>query len=571
MPYQTQSRVSRSLRVIELFGDFISEQRFQILFLLLLLQVVAFCTQGIWVEDFWEHSAAVTAFIQSPLDPRHPQLAVLAPHPFLNPYTFFVAQVARFCHLDSVTALASFGILNFCLFCYGLHAFVRSLHISDGPAYTISSRTDVHNSSPTQTQTIAKIASNNNTIAFYSLLFILFLWGGKPWPYSGFFNYQIYLLNLPYPSTFVGGLSLLGLAINARYQHTNHHTYLLVLIVITSISLLTHPLTAQFLLIGFVAQAFAPRSTVNQLQDSGTISLKQIVCLPALKIVIISVASLGMAMLWPFYPILELFQGAGKAYDISNGDMYFHLLTRTWPYVALAPLFFWMLAMPQLRPLLIIFVATASIYAFGYLTERYSFGRIISYTIISIQIACAVAAFRFENWVQQLAPRATRFGQIMIGLVLIISASSWLHDSASRLLTVANSFWLGRTVSNQVTYKDFLFLRKHVEPGNTIFANIEVSWLIPSFGAKVVAVDHTVAFINDLEQRQQDVATFFRQQTTQQDRKALLKKYRAEYLLLDKKLDVDWFNISQQFSELRDDAEKFETEKFLLIKLKQPI
>jgi len=572
MALQTASSTPHVAKLVNQSIDWLAARRFQIIVILLLLQVVAFCTQGIWVEDFWEHSAAVNAFINRPLDPGHPQLAVLAPHPFLNPYTFFVAQVARIFHLDAITALSGFGILNFCLFCYGLHAFVASLQISNEPNDRNSKQHGVNHSPIASSVDSTKCTSiNNNTIAFYSLLFILFLWGGKPWPYSGFFNYQIYLLNLPYPSTFVGGLSLLGLAINARHLRNPRYADLLILIAITSIALLTHPLTAQFLLIGFVAQVFMPRAGANKTQPDTSTPIIQTVLIPFLKIAILSIASLGLAMLWPYYPILELFQAAGKAYDISNGDMYFHFFTRTWPFILLAPIFLWMLVMPQLRTLLIVFTFTTVIYIFGYLTERYSFGRIISYTIICIQIACAVAAYRVEGWVQRLAPVAARLGQSIIGVILIIGASSWLYDSANRLLTVTNSLWLGRTVSNQVTYKEYIFLQSHVEPGSIVFANTEASWIAPSFGAKVVAVDHTVAFITDLEKRQLDVLTFFRPQTELQERKALLKKYRAEYLLLDKKLDNDWSKIDQQFSDVLDGSGKFETEKFLLLKLKTPL
>lgn len=545
--------IAKIFRLINPCADWLSTWRFQILVLLLLLQVVSFCTQGIWVEDFWEHSAAVTAFIQNPFHPGHPQFALQAPHPFLNPYTFVVAQFARFFHLDAISALSIFGVLNFCLFCYGLHAFIASLQLNFA--------------SGNETSTFSSIASTNNKLAFYALLFVLFLWGGKPWPYSGFFNYQIYLMNLPYPSTFVGGLSLLGLAINARHQHTHSWAYLIVLIAITALALLTHPLTAQFLLIGLAAQIFTPRSAANKVQYSTHIRYIKSLFLPVLKLGIISLASLALATLWPFYPILELVQGAGKVYDTSNGDMYFHLFTRLWLFVMLSPLFVWMLLQPPLRPLLIIFIVTVSIYGFGYLTGHYSFGRIISYTIIMIQIACAVAALRFETWAQHVAPKATRIGQLLLGFVLIGCTSSWLYGSTMRLLTVSNSLWLGRTVSNQVTYKDYLFLPSKLDAGSVVFANIESNWLIPSFGARVIAVNNPVAFVSDLKARQQDLVTFFDPKTSLQIRDELLKKYDAQYILLNKKLDADWVKIKQQFSKVENESQHFETETFLLIKL----
>ena len=554
MSIHQSSFIAKAFTLISPVADWLSTWRLQILFLFLLLQVVSFCTQGIWVEDFWEHSAAVTAFIENPFHPGHPQLSLQAPHPFLNPYTFVVAQFARLFHLDAISALSIFGTLNFCLFCYGLHAFIASLQLNN------TNGTDT-------TSATSSTDLNNNKITFYALLFVLFLWGGKPWPYSGFFNYQIYLLNLPYPSTFVGSMSLLGLAINARYQHTQRWAYLLALIAITTLALLAHPLTAQFLLIGLAAQIFAPRATANKPQYISHLGYIKNLFLPFLKLAIITLTSFAFATLWPFYPILELFQGASKAYDTSNGDMYFHLVTRLWLFVMLAPLFIWILFKPPLRPLLIIFIATASIYVFGYFTGRHSFGRIVSYTVIVIQIACAVAAFRFETWAQKVAPGTTRVGQLVIALVLISCTSPWLSGSAKRLLTVSNSLWLGRTVSNQVAYKDYLFLPSKLKVGSIVFANLESSWLIPSFGARVIAVNHPVAFVNDLETRQQDIGTFFDSKTSLHVRTELLKKYGAQYLLLNKKLDADWVKIDQQFSNVENESQRVETETFLLIKL----
>jgi len=579
MPLPQSSLIATAFKLINPIADWLSTWRFQILSLLLLLQVVSFCTQGIWVEDFWEHSAAVHAFIQNPLHPGHPQFALQASHPFLNPYTFVVAQFARLFHIDAISALSIFGVLNFCLFCCGLRAFIASLQLGS-PSVDSSSHTKEtsHSKFASNRATTKRIASNNNKLAFYSLLFILFLWGGKPWPYSGFFNYQIYLMNLPYPSTFVGGLSLLGLALNARYQHTKHWAYLFGLIAITTLALLTHPLTAQFLLIGMAAQVFTPRSTVNKPKYSTLILYIKSLFLPFLKLAVISLASLALATLWPFYPILELFQGASKVYDTSNGDLYFHLFTRLWLFVMLAPLYIWMLLKPELRSLLIIFSVTASIYVFGYLTERYSFGRIISYTVIMLQITCAVAMFRFEAWAQRLAPSATRLGQVAVCVVLLICAAQWIPTSARRALTVTNSLWLGRTVSNQIIYKDYLFLPNLIEKNAVVFADIETSWLLPSFGAKVIAAKHPIAFIEATQQRDQDVLNFFESSASIETRAALLKKYRAQYLLLNKNLDTNWEQIYVQFSPLsrqnKADSEQhsyqvviFENEKFALLKL----
>ena len=107
----------------------------------------------------------------------------------------------------------------------------------------------------------------------------------------------------------------------------------------------------------------------------------------------------------------------------------------------------------------------------------------------------------------------------------------------------------------------------HIAPQAVVFADIETSWFIPSFGAKVVAADHPLAFVKDAEQRSQDVVTFFEPQTTIQERSALLKKYQAKYLLLNKQLDAAWAQIYSQFSNTVPNGVLFENEKFALIKL----
>ena len=235
--------------------------------------------------------------------------------------------------------------------------------------------------------------------------------------------------------------------------------------------------------------------------------------------------------------------------------------------MVLAPLFLWLLFKPALRPLLIIFVATACIYGLGYLSERYSFGRIVSYTIIIIQIACAVAVFQFERWLQHSSPRLARTGQIATLLLLLFWASQWVPSSVSRLLTAANSLWLGRTVSSQIIYKDYLFLPSQIAPQAVVFADIETSWFIPSFSAKVVAADHPLAFVKDAGQRREDVIKFFEPQTTVQERTGLLQKYQAKYLLLNKQLNPAWAQIYSQFSNTAPSSVVFENEKFALIKL----
>jgi hypothetical protein len=500
-----------------------SSHRYTILVSLLLLQVTAFSLQGIWVEDFWEHSAAVSEFMRHPFDPSHPQLNLAEAHTFLNPYAFVVALTASLFNIDAITTLSLFGVINFCIFCIGLYAFTSSL-----------------------------CKEHKQILAFYSLLLILFLWGAKPWPYSGFFSYQIFLFNLPYPSTLVGGISLLTLGLTANKQTDFSLLQWIGLALVTTLCLLTHPLTAQFLVIGLVAQAFfVCVNTISRL----------------LKITLLCIGAVVLASLWPFYPFLELLRGAGTVYDISNGDMYFHFMERIWPFLMLSPVIIWVLSSKQHRVLLFMFLATILVYLFGYLTQKYSYGRIISYTLVIAQICCAIALVRLEIGLKKISPNGLNVYRTLLLLGLVFLSTEWLHASANRLLTAANSVRLGRPVFNQVSFQEYGFLPQQIQPKATVFANIEASWLLPSFGAKVIAADHPLAFIKDAEQRRQDCLRFFIKDTPLAERQQLLKKYGANYLLLDKKLDPGWHDIYKNFTSAANGSLRFENDRFALIAL----
>ncbi len=504
-----------------------SNYRYILLVCFLLLQVLAFSLEGLWVEDFWEHSAAVSEFMRHPLNPSHPQLKLNAPHTFLNPYTFVVALTASTFGMTAITTLSIFGVLNFCLFCWGLFAFI-SIFCSG--------------------------KNDTSKVSFYALLFVLFLWGDQPWPYSGFFSYQIFFFNLPYPSTFIGGLSLLALGLAGKGQTTLKPLQWLALTFVISLCLLTHPLTAQFLVLGFIAQAlFASHDTVIRL----------------IMLAAACIAAVALASLWPFYPFLELLQGAASVYDLSNGTMYYHFIERVWPFIVLSPLIAWAMFQKQQRVLLFIFCSTIAVYLFGLYTHKYSYGRIISYTILVAQVCCAIVAVRLESSFERLHARALLAYQALFLCVLVGGSLGALHTATTRLLTAANSIRLERPIFNQVTYKDYVFLNGDIPRGATVFANLEASWLLPTFGAKVIAAQHPLAFVRDADQRQRDLELFFADGTAATKRLDLLKKYDADYLLIDKSADRNSKTIMLQLTELTHASVRFEDSRFVLFALKQ--
>jgi hypothetical protein len=98
----------------------------------------------------------------------------------------------------------------------------------------------------------------------------------------------------------------------------------LVVFVLFWIVLLTHPLTSIFFASGLIAQLWCiPKKQV----------LHQIFVNFTLGLLVISVA-----MLWPYYSIIELVAGAGDVYHPENKSMYLDVLSRIWPTLVALPL-----------------------------------------------------------------------------------------------------------------------------------------------------------------------------------------------------------------------------------------
>ena len=91
--------------------------RYYIISLFILSLLFLYTSNGQWVGDFWEHSAAVRELATNPLSPRHSQLLLDKPHALFSPYSLGVTYFSRVAKIDAVTALSITGIFNLILSC----------------------------------------------------------------------------------------------------------------------------------------------------------------------------------------------------------------------------------------------------------------------------------------------------------------------------------------------------------------------------------------------------------------------------------------------------------------------
>jgi hypothetical protein len=502
------------------------QHRLLLLSLLILARYTLEATSGgRWAGDFWEHSAVVNEFMIRPFSPLHPQLSVQASHAFLNPYGFSVAMLALATQSDAINTLAAFGVLNFTILVIGLRQFIATV---DQP--------------------------RAEGITFYTLLLAMFLWGKEAWQFSGFYNVGILNDVLPYPSTLALGLSLCALAV--FYKNLTVHAirpsflaikrYSLVSL-IAAVVLLIHPLTALFLWIGLVSLLLAYQPT------------KLYVWLSLGLTVIVSI---GLATCWPFFSILQLIFGAGAAYHPSNASMYLEIIQGTWPILLTLPLIIWRAALRPNRAITLAMLALLALYVWGYYSRQYSFGRSIAFLLLLSNVLVAQCLIEVERWPR---PQVLSLIKASTAAALCVAAGVWLYQSTSRLLTVANSLYLGRPIASQISYRDLIFLKDYVQRDDVVLADIESSWKLPTLAGKAVATQHPLAFVPDWFIRKEEVIEFFSANSTAQKRAAILKKYQPQYLLIKKSEPIPWQDIVAEFAE--GEQPVMNNDNFILLRL----
>jgi hypothetical protein len=439
--------------------------------------------------DFWQHSAAVRELATHPWHPLHPQLPLDAPTPFNSPYTLLAAALARGADLDAVTALSLMGVVNLALLLVGLHMFVRV--VAPG-------RTDA--------------------TAFYALLLTLFWWGADPWLYSGFFHVAVLGYVLPYPSTFAAALTLVALGLDGAAGTRTRPARAAATVGLAALVLLAHPLTFLFLAAWLGAEAVtAGRDLARRIASTA----------------VLLALAVGLAALWPYFPLLSLLTSESRVFDSGNEEMYEAVVQRTWPTLALVPIALSGLASRGRRTVALVLAGLTALYAFGGVAGRQSYGRVISYVVLLLHVEIAGTLAWLEGRMAAW-PRWQRASAIA-GFATVVAVLAW---APMRHLLL----------DEPVRDRSYAFLQGLTGQYDVVLADADTSRIVPSFGGKVVGASHAFAWVPDQDARLADLARFFEAATTAGARLEILARRDVDHVLLGKSDTLPWQDIRSQLA-----------------------
>jgi alpha-1,6-mannosyltransferase len=452
-------------------------------------------TSDRWGGDFYLHVAVVRAVAGDLTGGTHPILVTHDHSAYFTPYTWALGAVSRLFGAHPTTVLAIASILIVAALVLVLADFAKEI-------------------------------TGDPRVGAWAVLFTFVLWGSNPWLWSGHFNLRSAMFVLPYPSAFatVTGLATMSLLFRmARTPGGGARWRYGVFGALLAITIVSHLISGAWTLIGCAAIA------AQRVRDRRT----------AVRL-LVTVAAAGVAvLLWPLFPMLGLL-GDSTRLDPGHAALYDDLLARCWPLLLAVPVLVWRWRRDHLDPLTLIAVPSLAIFAAGWITGRYTLGRIFPAVALVAHIAIAQLASGAERRVvtrpsiDDEPPGADRVSRRLAltglaGVVLVTMVGVWNVAGGFR---VARPEWLGGQPANNA-YTQFETIAEVVPAGRVALVDGIAGQVVPAYGIRLMAPSYLEPLSSDEPVRRHDQAIVLDPRTSPSDRAAVLTRYHVDAIVLD--------------------------------------
>jgi hypothetical protein len=454
--------------------------------------------------DFWEHSAALQAWLQDLWNPTNPHFASDVGSPRYIPFYFVITALSIPIGLTALQAMGIAGVVSVTLFVVGIKLFSDRYFC-------------------------------NPWAAPIALLVFLTGWGNAL-IWANVYQLRNILYVISYPSFFVFSFGFIAYwwVLGLIKSETLSLWKLIVLALMVSVMFSSHPPTG-------VAIAVTMGLMITLAED---VRLGRRVAL----VVVLFAGSL-LVELWPYFSTWQIVLGTSTGHPSW-------VATPTLGTVERAETIYWSRPFYQPRVILISFgPALLGVPILLYLVARERKWFLLA--------GCAIFSIPYLLNFFISVPLGDRFilfvlfflhlSMIWFFLKVILGEgySVWMRYAGIGLLSVMALWNVGLAAVEFSGYsfrgdlKPFKQERMvvghmqavaNVVPSDAvIMAPVALGWPLPTFGGKVVGGLHPFPMVRDAHQRRKDVEAFFSAGTTLQDRKRIMERYQVTHVLYDTK------------------------------------
>jgi len=437
--------------------------------------------------DIWETAAAIRAATQNVFHPSNPLLPLAGyTSPRFIPYTLFWGAFSRLSGLGLWAVVGLAAVANYALFVTGLARWV-SLQFKEP------------------------------RLPLIVLITMLFVWG-TGYSYANAYQLGFFLSSLAYVGAFTYGICFHALAYLRKFMDEREWSSLIAYTLLSVLAFVTHPITAAFL---FVA-AGAMLLSENRWKRTILMQLVPLIALCA-------------ALLWPYFDYWTVLT-KGSSDNWFPAALFSGWAAALGPALVGIPLAAYFGFFRRHRLAVWGTAFCVGIYCVSGAVKFQMGSRFVLYGAIFLHLC--IALFLFENlphWWKNVSLRQPRsLWKLAIIILLFLPALRFRGGEAFHLgKDIAHEAF--GTPRDETTAERFSFLTTFLGDTNIVLAEDDTGWPVPAItGAKLVCQQKGDPIIQDeVVRRRTEAMSFFRDQQSIEQRRALLARYHVTHIVLD--------------------------------------
>ena len=104
-------------------------------------------------------------------------------------------------------------------------------------------------------------------------------------------------------------------------------------------------------------------------------------------------------------------------------------------------------------------------------------------------------------------------------------------------------------------YYDYNILKNNVKQYDVILSDLGTSWMIPTFGGKIIASKHPAHWLDDHQKRRDDINRFFSKDVLHSEKIMIIDNYQVDYIFINRNIVKDfqlYFGFGDIISDYKD-------------------
>ncbi|WP_375231956.1 hypothetical protein [Streptomyces sp. NWU339] len=448
-----------------------------------------------WAGDLGMHAATLQRLRHDLADPGNPLVDADTQSPYYSPWTVLLGGLARLTGLPVFVVLRLAALAGLALLVTGVWRYARALTVREAARGTGAR---------------AAHGAGQRAVFALALLSLLFLWGTTPFLWSGFPGLHSLALTVSYPSTLTLGLAFhLWARLTAALRRRAGWGTWAGLGTLWAVILLCHQFTGVVATVGALATVLSARPA----------RLPRAVW-PRLGAGLL----LGVLVLWawPYYDFFAL-MGAGAGLESVHRELYRDLPAR----FGLVLLGVAALAVRWRRdrwdPLALFFALGALVFAAGWLSGHYAWGRALPAVLIPAQLAAALETFG-------AARRTLRAGWAVV-LTGALAVGAWAQAGAVGYVVPREALPPAVEARYREPWTGYHWMTPWVKYGDVVMAETEPARRIPAYGPYTVAPGYPDFFLPDEKRRAAATEQYFAPRTPARVRRGIERAYGVRWVV----------------------------------------